>query len=235
MSGKKTAMLIVSSIGGLFLLTGLILLFLGRMQAQKIERIAGGAVVRSATELAQAPAGTVIMAQGQIAERNKPLEQGFVAYTLSQYQGERCATPTPSRDNEQGDAICEAIWVETGRQTPPLWIDLSGGRVQLADADYQLQNPPVTWQSTATLVKNQTVRYEGFKIGNPVFARGTVATAGITPTLQAEFIFGGDSQAYFDAQRSNNAILFLLGGIFMGVSVAAFTTTGVILWAGRKK
>lgn len=217
------------------MLVGLGLLQVGRMQAREIEQMAGGAVVRSATELAQTPAGTVIMAQGQIAERNTPFEQGFVAYTQSRYEGERCATPTPNRDNEQGDAICEAIWVETGRETPLLWIDLFPGRMQLANTNYQLQNPPTTWQSTATLVKNQTVRYEGFKIGSPVFARGTVVTGEANPGLQAEFIFGGDSQAYFDAQRTNNAVLFLLGGLFTGAGVIALAVGGVILWIGRKK
>lgn len=233
MSAKKLAILLLSSIGGLFLLVGAGLLALGRSQAQEIERAAAGPVLQSLTPLSQTSPGAVVMLQGKIAERNALLDQDFVAYVSSQYQGERCVTPTPTRDNYVGVSSCESIWSATKRETPPLWLDLAGGRVQLSNTDYQLQNPPAVWQSTADLVENQTLRYEGFKIGAPVFTQGVVVSGGNPPTLQADFLFGGDSQAYFANQRRSNSVLFLLGTIFIVAGAIALAVIGLILWVGR--
>jgi len=235
MSGIKLACLILSLVGGIFLLTGFGLLAIGRAGAQAIERASGQVILRNVVQLGQTPPGAMVMLEGKIAERNLLLDQGFIAYVRSQYRGERCVTPTPDNDNFDDSPRCESIWIEEKRETPLLWLDLSGGRIQLTNTDYPLQNPPVTWQSTADLVKNQTVRYEGFKIGNPVFVQGMVVTGGNNPSFKADFLFGGDSQAYFDYRRSSNSILFLLGSIFTAVGAIALVVMGVILWAGRKK
>jgi hypothetical protein len=235
MSGKKLALLILGSVGGLLLLVGLVLLLLGRSQAQETERLAAGPVVDSLTQLSQTPPGGAVMVQGKIAERNALLEQEFVAYVRDQYGGERCVTPTPTRDSYHGGTICEPIWTEDKRETPRLWLELSEGRVQLANTDYRLEKPSATWQSTPGLVKDQTVRYQGFKIGALVSTHGTVVMDGDTPTLRAEFIYGGDSQTYFDEQRSGTGILFLLGGIFAIVGAIVLGFMGVVAWVGRKK
>jgi hypothetical protein len=234
MSGKKLAILILGSVGGLFLLTGFGLLAIGRSQAQAIDQASAGQILRSVAQLGQAPPGAMVMLEGKIAERNSLLDQDFTVYVRSQYRGEHCVTPTPDNDNFDDPPQCESIWVEEKRETPPLWLDLSEGRVQLANTDYRLQHPPAAWQSTPDLVKDQTLRYEGFKINNPVFTQGTVVTGGNNPTFKADFLFGGDSQAYFDDQRSSNSILFLLGSIFTVVGAAALAIMGVILWVRRR-
>ena len=234
MSGKKLAFLILSSIGAIFLLVGLGLLTLGRSQVQEIDRAAADQVFHTLTRLSQTPAGAAVMLQGKIAERNVLFDHGFVAYVRSQYRGERCDTPTPTQNNYEGVSICESIWTEEKRETPPLWLDLSEGRMQLVNTDYRLQNPPTSWQSTTDLIKNQTVRYEGFRIGAPIFTQGTVVNGGDTPTLKADFIFGGDSRAYFDDWRSSNSVLFLLGIILSTVGAMALAVMGLILWIGRK-
>ena len=235
MTGKRLALLILGSIGGLLLLVGLVLLFLGRSQAQETERLAAGPVLTTLTQLSQTPAGGAVMLQGTIAERNSLLDQEFVAYVRQQYQGERCVTATPTQGSSTGRTTCEPIWTEEKRETPRLWLELSEGRVQLANTDYQLQKPPATWQSTAGLVKDQTVRYEGFKIGALVFTHGTVVMEGDTPTLRVEFIYGGDSQTYFDEQRSGTGVLFLLGSIFAIVGILVLVAMGIVAWVGRKK
>ena len=89
MSGKKLALLLLSSIGGFFLLVGLGLLTLGWSQAQKIDRAAAGQVLHTLTQLSQTPPGAAVMLQGKIAERNSLFDHGFVAYVHSQYRGER--------------------------------------------------------------------------------------------------------------------------------------------------
>ena len=235
MTGKKLALLILSSIGGLLLLVGLGLLLLGRSQAQEIERLAGGQVLHTLTQLSQTPPGVAVMLQGKIAERNSLFEQEFVAYVRQQYRGERCVTPTPTHNNYVGVTRCEPIWTEEKRETPRLWLELPEGRVQLANTNYRLQNSPTIWQSTTDLIKDQTVRYEGFKIGAPVFTQGTVVVEDDTPTLRVGFIYGGDSQAYLYDQRSSISILFLLGSIFILVGTITLVDMGVILWVGGKR
>lgn len=234
MSAKNLAALILGSLGALFLLAGVGLLLWGNAQAQAIEQAASGPVIRSVAELSQAPSGAAVMLEGKLAERNPLLERDLVAYISSQYRGERCVTPTPDNDNFDDSPRCEAIWVEVKRETPPLWLDLAGGRVQLANRDYRLEQPTLAWQSTEALVKEQTLRYEGFKINDPVFIQGTVASAD-TPALTAEFIFGGDSEAYFAGQRSSNSVLFLLGAIFTTVGAVCAGIGGAIWWNGRQK
>jgi hypothetical protein len=235
MSGNKLAFLILGSIGGLFLVVGLVLLSVGRSQGQAIERLAAEPVLDSLAQLRQTSPGAVVLLQGKVAERNERFEQGFVAYVSWQYQGERCVTPTPDRDNQVGASQCESIWGEVGRETPALWLDLAEGRVQVANTDYRLAHAPVTWQSSTELIEEQTIHSEGFKIGSPVFSRGTVVLTGDTPTVRVEFLFGGDSQAYFEDQRRGNNILFLLGTIFMSVGAVALVVGAVIWWIGRKR
>jgi len=235
MSGKKLALVILGSVGGLLFLVGVVLLLLGRSQAQETEQLAAGPVLNSLAQLSQTPPGGAVMVQGTIAERNALLDQEFVAYVRDQYQGERCVTATPTQGSVTGRTTCEPIWTEEKRETPPLWLELSEGRVQLANTDYRLENPPAIWQSTTGLIQNQTVRYEGFKIGALVFTHGTVVMNGDTPTLRAEFIYGGDSQTYFDEQRSGTSVLFLLGSIFAIVGAIVLVFMGVVAWVGRKK
>ncbi len=235
MSGKKLALLILGSIGGLLSLVGLVLLLLGRSQAQETERLAAGPVINTLAQLSQTLPGGAVVLQGTIAERNPLLDQEFVAYVRSQYRGELCVTATPTKGNVTGRKMCEANWVEDKRETPPLWLELSEGRVQLANTDYRLQNPPNYWQSSAGLVENQTVRYEGFRLGALAFTRGTVVMNGDTPTLRAEFIYGGDSQTYFDEQRSGTSVLFLLAGLFLTVGILLLAAMGGVAWVGRKK
>ena len=55
MSGKKLALLLLSSIGGFFLLVGLGLLLLARSQAQEIDRLAAGQVLHTLAQLSQTP------------------------------------------------------------------------------------------------------------------------------------------------------------------------------------
>ncbi|MFN8453202.1 MAG: hypothetical protein U0401_00785 [Anaerolineae bacterium] len=234
MSARNLATLLLGSIGLLFLLVGVGLLGWGRSQAQAIEQASSGPMVRSAAELSQSSPGAVIMLEGKIAERNPLLERELVAYVSSQYRGERCLTPTPDNDNFDDPPQCQSIWVEANRETPPLWLDLSGGRVQLANSDYGLQHPSMIWESTEELIKDETLRYAGFKINDPVFIRGTLTGGAAGPTLKADFVFGGDSEAYFEAQRSSNSVLFLLGAIFSVVGAVCVFIGGTSWWTGRK-
>jgi len=181
-----------------------------------------------AAQLKDTQAGTEAVIAGQIAERNPLHDNGFVAYIRSEYRGERCTT------DDDGNEDCEAIWIEDERVTPTLWLDLMGGRTHFVNTDYDVQNVAVTQQSIETLVIRETRRYEGFKIGNPVFAKGMVAVNAEGPAFRADFIYGGNRDVYLTNQRDEADSSFLGGIIFSVFGVAGIVAGGILLFIGFK-
>ena len=126
---------------------------------------------------------------------------------LRKYAGSPLAfkiNPLPGAFIEARRKICKAFGV-----------NLSDGRIRLANTDYEMQSAPVTRQSTKTLIAEQTLRYEGFRINSPVVANGTAGQPGAeAATFNATLIYGGDRAAYLAAQREGAETLFFLGLIF---------------------
>jgi len=182
----------------------------------------------NATQLQDTRAGTEAVIEGRIAERNALHDNGFVTYIRSEYQGERCT------EDDDGNEDCEEIWIEDERITPTLWLDLTGGRTHFVNTNYELQNVAVTVQSTDTLIEKETRRYEGFKIGNPIFTKGIVTADAEGPALNADFIYGGNRNIYLTNQR-NQAGNSLLGGIiFSAFGGVAIIAGGILLFIGFK-
>lgn len=182
----------------------------------------------SAVQLQDTRAGTEAVIEGRIAERNPLHDNGFVAYVRSEYQGERCTT------DDDGNEDCEAIWIEDERITPTLWLDLVGGRTHFFNTDYDVQNVAVTEQSTETLIEKETRRYEGFKIGNPVFTKGIVTADEEGPALNADFIYGGNRDIYLTNRRDEAGSSLLGGIIFSAFGAVALIAGGVLLFIGFK-
>jgi hypothetical protein len=226
MSGKKFTVLFLGLFGSFFLLIGFGLLVTGAWLSQATEREAALPMLNAA-QLSQTQPGVTGVVEGKIAERNPLHAEGFVAYLRRLYQGQRCSsqggTATPK---------CEAVWTEEERVTPPLWLDLADGRIRLANADYALRHPPAVWQSTEDLIRNQTARYEGFKINSPVFAQGTVVVDGTGSAFKADFLYGGSRDAYFSDQQSANNVFFWIGVAFIGVGSTVLVVLGVV-WRKR--
>ena len=168
-------------------------------------------------QLADLPPNTEIIIEGRISERNTGLIDGLVTFTEHEYQGVDC----------DDDGSCDQVWTETQRATPALWLDMPGGRLRLSNTDYQLYNPPISWQTTPELIEGRTLEYAGFRMGNPAFAAGNLSTDdGIT--LNAEFLFGGSRAEYIDYQEEDAFGLFMFGAIFGGVGLLLLAV-GIIL------
>ncbi|MCL4300069.1 MAG: hypothetical protein KJ077_30325 [Anaerolineae bacterium] len=229
MSNKKFTVLFFGLLGGLFLLIGLGLLVIST-RLSEATRQAAALPLLNAVQLSQTPAGAVAVIEGKIAERNPLHAEGFVVYRRQLYRGERCSsqggTATPN---------CEAVWTEEERVTPPVWLDLVDGRIRLANADYALYRPPSVWQSTEGLIKDRTVRYEGFKINSPVFAQGIVVVGEAASTFKADFLYGGSRDAYFSDQRSASNVFFWLGAAFTAIGGGVLVVLVVNLLARRKR
>jgi len=111
---------------------------------------------------------------------------------------------------------------------------LAGGRTHLVNTNYEVQNVAVTEQSTKTLIEKETRRYEGFKIGNPVFAKGIVTADTDGPALNADFIYGGNRATYLSNRRDEAGSSFLGGIIFSVFGAVAIIAGGVLLFIGFK-
>jgi hypothetical protein len=216
--------LIFGLIGAIFLLVGLVILWFGLLGNRQIKVVESRPLFNS-TQLGQVEPGTQAVIEGKISERNSLQAEGLVAYVGSRYLGERCTR----RDDQEK---CDEVWLEEEVLKPELWLDLSDGRIRLANTDYQIQNAPDIRQTTETLVGGQTIRYEGFRIGRPVFANGTVVQPEAeSAAFNAAVIYGGDRAAYLANQREANEIPFFLGLIFSLVG-AVFVTIAAVAGLG---
>jgi len=215
--------LIFAVIGTIFLGVGLAIYGSSLDLRQQIDR-AEALPLLTLDQLANRPAGTEALLEGKIAERNPLHAEGFVAYIRSEYRGERC-----TRDDD-GYQDCESVWSEDEWQTPELWLDLAAGRAQVVNTNYELQNAPVTWQSTDTLIEYQTKRYRGFKINSPVLAGGVVARSNQAPAFAAKFIYGGTRQSYLADQRSQAGSLGTMGFVFGGLGGLFVLIGGGLIW-----
>lgn len=187
---------------------GLISLKGSALLNQDVERLQQLPVF-SATVLGDSRPGQEGFIEGRISERNPLQARSFVAYYRESYLGEQCET------DDEGHQSCESIWRGEERITPPLWLDLPDGRVQIVNSNYDLRYGLVMWQSTPKLEAQITNRYYGFEIGSPAFARGQVVMNGQDQAFQAMFVYGGDSASYIAGKHSQAGINYGCGVILI--------------------
>jgi len=208
--------LIFGGVGLVFMAVGSGLLWGSGAAARQADEVAGWPLV-TAAQWPQLAAGQTVAIEGRISERNPVAAEGLVAFVARQYLGVKC-----SNDNSND---CRPAWAEVQRVTPALWLDAPGGRVQLANTDYTLANPPEVRQTTPQLVAGQTVEYRGFRPGSPVFTGGVINQAdGVT--LRATFLAGGDRAAYLATQHGAADTLLTIG-IVLAAFGLAFASIGL--------
>jgi hypothetical protein len=218
MSEKNILVIVFGLMGGVFALIGAVFIGISYNASAEAARV-GAMTPLAAEQLADLPDGSEVIVEGRISERNTALLEGLVAFTERLYRGIEC-------DNDNSDS-CHQVWDETRSATPALWLDIPGGRLRLSNSDYQLNNPPESWQTTPTLIDNETLEISGFRMGNPVFAAGQIS-AGDGVTLHADFIFGGTQADYLADRQDESFGFFLFGAIFGGIGVF-LAIVGVVL------
>lgn len=185
--------------GLVFLFLGVLFLFIGYRTGQDAEALAALPIFDLAA-LESQPVGTEGVIEGRIAERNPLQFETLVAYIQTQYQGEDC-----------DDDGCQSIWTEQERVVPPLWLDLTGGRVKINNSGYALYQTSTVWETSEQWVAYETLRYSGLVINDAVFAVGRVAPVDGGPNFEADTLYLGRRDAQVTADRFTGQVLFWLG------------------------
>lgn len=204
--------LIFGVVGVVFLIVGVGLSWGSYATGQQAKAVASLPLV-NAEQLSQLAAGQQVGVEGRISERNTAAYEGLVIYTARRFRGIEC--DRNSNDNTRSN--CKQVWDEVERVAPAIWLDVPGGRLRLANANYALYHPPEQWQNTPFPIEGRTLEYSGFRVGSPVFVSGTIDPAG--DALRADFLSGGDRAAYLAGEQQSAGILLIIGLIFGGLGL----------------
>jgi len=109
---------------------------------------------------------------------------------------------------------------------------IEGCTRQFPNSGYYVENAPVIWQTPEALIEHETLKYEGFKIGNPIFVAGTTAENGDVPAFNATFIYGGDRDTYLTNERNEVNALFWFSIAFGSFGGLFVIIGGTLLWFG---
>lgn len=202
-------------LGGFFFIFGLIFTFVGWQIGQQAAGLGRLPLFTTGQQLLEAVGRTGVL-EGRIAEGNPLQFHRFVAYQRSVYRGQDC-----------DDDGCEDIWETVESVTPPLRLDLPDGSVRLPNNNYSFYYYPTTWTSSDELVIDQTNRYEGFEINQPVFVVGRSRGQNDGLTFEADELYGGTRDSYVGQERYNGRI-FLVAGLIISLIGAAVALWGIL-------
>ncbi|HSM80716.1 MAG TPA: hypothetical protein VLS96_03465 [Nodosilinea sp.] len=155
--------------------------------AQQMERLP----VSTAATLKER--GAMVMLEGEISDRTPTGDQP----PLVAYREYRRVT----RDGE-------TEWESWPGQTPTLWVDLPDGQVEVV-AGYQLRSTP------SRLEANQSLRYEGFKVGDPILVVGNLAVTRPRPQVNDAEVGYETKAGYLVALAEEEESARWLGIIFV--------------------
>jgi hypothetical protein len=164
------------SIGGVLLLLGIVVLGDVPGISTRLQQL------QQLPDLDDAAPGAVAMFEGTISPQTPLVYGDFVSYTQEQYQS--C-----------WDSSC---WVETGRETPPLWLWLAQQTVQIANQDYRFESTEHTLEEAAPTWTKGTLRSRGFRRGSTIFGIGEARDWAGDRQVLAEFIWAGTRASYRD-------------------------------------
>lgn len=162
------------SIGGVLLLLGIVVLADVPAISSEMRQL------QELPYLDDARPGAVAMFEGRISPETPLVYDEFVSYIQEQYQS--C-----------WDSSC---WVETGRETPPLWLTMARQQVQIANQDYRFESTEHELEEAPPSWTKGTLRSRGFRRGSTVFGIGEARDMVGQRQVLAEFIWAGTRASY---------------------------------------
>jgi hypothetical protein len=160
-------------------------------------------------------AGTTVLIEGRIAAGSATPGEGFVAFERQSAQGE---TRPGSNDVRFG-------WVLQARTAPPFVLETATGPVRIANADYELREPPHQSPASLGTVTAGTIRTVGFRPGDVVTVQGAVGADSARGALTALVVRGGDRAAFVRGEQGSAVVPGVMAALFglfgVGALVAA--------------
>jgi hypothetical protein len=210
--------LILGGFGLVFTLVGLWMLWSAwRERADPVE---AAPLVDARTLEAQQP-GTLVLAEGRVAEGTRAGEGGLV---LSQRQVATGVTKPGSND-------VRFTWEPASSALPAFDLALPGGVVRVRSGEATLSDPPRVVPEDPGVVTAGVERHVGFAAGDEFTVRAIVVRDGQRAELQPQELFGGSAEAYRAEARRRRLVPFIFGGAFALVGVALLLTA--LAQAGR--
>lgn len=181
------------SIGGILLLLGIA----GLSDVPAISARLGQ--LRQLAYLDDAPPGAVAMFEGTISAETPLVYGEFVSYVQEQYQS--C-----------GESSC---WVETARESPPLWLAIAEQTVQIANQNYHFESTEHTLEEAPPGWTKGTLRSRGFRRGSTIFGIGEARDQAGERQVLAEFIWAGTRASYLGHLQAYRQRSLWWGGGFL--------------------
>ncbi len=158
--------------------------------------------VTSAGALADTPSGRMVLIEGRIAPSQPLLFREFVAFVREEMDVQR-------RSQQ---------WREIGRETPLLRLRLPDGEVLVRNTNYDVRNPPTSWDDSMLLTRGST-RYRGFEAGQAVLVLGDATPGGVT----AIFISAGTRAEYLAGRDESLAVARVIGAALALIGACVFS------------
>ena len=200
----------------IWLSIGIVLLLIGIVALYDVPGIS--ARIQQLQELPyldDARPGAVAMFEGRISPETPLVYDDFVSYIQEQYQS--C-----------WDSSC---WVETGRETPPLWLTMARQPVQIANQDYRFESTEYELEEAPPSWTKGTLRSRGFRRGSTVFGIGESRDWAGERQVLAEFIWAGTRASYREHLEGYRWRSLWWGGGFLA---SGLLLSGIGGWQARQ-
>ena len=152
--------------------------------------------------------------EGRLSEKNQPAMGELLVYYEFIYGGEQSRTESDITSTSGSRTVKEPIWRETKQETPPLILNVEQTPYQISEGPYSMSNLSTLWSPYDALIKDETLRYEGFVAGDEVVVVGTVTETDSGLAIQPTALWGGDFANYLENNQTGGRF-----GLFAGIGM----------------
>ncbi len=154
----------------------------------------------SAAQLREAAVGNSVTLEGTISRLTPSVHGSLVTFV-----------------HKEGSTLYHQFWIDLGRNTPPLAIDVPDGSVRIMNANYDIVNASAT----------ETDGYFGFQAGSPVVVVGSLVHDNQGTAIYASYVRGGTYADYVFERRLSGSFLLILDAALALLALLVFELKAV--------
>lgn len=149
--------------------------------------------------------------EGRLSEQTPTQIENLLLYQAAIYRGIRTKTERSVTSVDEFETIKEPIWADTERNIPTLILNVNQQSVPILGGTYSLSNFSTIYSPGDALVKDETVRYEGFVAGDEVVVIGEVIATDDGLAMKPTALWGGNFANYLDSNQSGSRFALIVG------------------------